>query len=706
MAFQYRYNTKIQFVNRYLEQKFTDFVRAEFNEKTSKYENKVIFNDETKRVNNIEKLLNYQKVKNRGYLFNEMDSINEIAKEKIMIFHTSTLDPSMNMPLSIDNEKEMLSILRNQHNVFKKYFNSLLEYNSYKEIDYKHIKVFELTDNINMHNHKIDFLDKAEDFKSYIESIYLARNKTNIGRVELAIDRETFMEKIRPMFINGEIVVRINNIYTPLTLVENRSKLKDGTIKYNVSIRESVKDGVKSNKIYFRMIETMGEEDNKHITKYLYSYLLKSTEKDRFDLDPTKETLIFKELNIKAKSLSHNFFSKTNVEIYKPVMDTLYNGITAYEKYGSGTNYTGMFKGMNEDDIKEIVSNKNHLFYYVGKCLDEKKIIIDKSENQYRKQFTKDVLMFVKKTLGAYVIKRGKESYYKFIDDNFHNKELIVLPRRTRMNREKTLKVRQERILDLTEGYINYLVDNGEIITNNEKIIFVKEEYNERGEVIGVNEHILRERELGKITSMDFEDDFERNYYMWEFHKDADISFRYSIKLQIDLINSLNKKLGIELLEYNDVEIIDSEDYLSQNEKEYFENREYLETLSVGINEELHNKLNMKRYYKELSDKDKIEFIMNNDRDMLMEFMNVEQELIRLGVDKDEIESYMCVYYEEYTEKEFAKYIKKYYSDVIKKVKNSFEEEETEESSLMTYDDFIKIFDQNILDGLKWTHNT
>jgi hypothetical protein len=305
---------------------------------------------------------------------NEIASISKISQDKIILFETSTVAPNLNVSLYTKTEEFLLEQWEKQHKEYNKYFKQISYTNRDNKLKYKNIRVYEFTKKHNLHSHKINMLNKIEEFPAYIKSIFLARNKTKIGRIEIAIDEETFINNVLPLFNNNKIIVRLKNVYTPLTIKQE---------KYNKEVHYTIKESIKEsggNKIYFRLIKDT-EQDKTHLTKYLFKYMLKTQDKkdENFQTIYNTETAIFKKLNRQQKVISDYFFSdKTSTEYLKYLNSIIYTNLIRYNKQKE--NYIGILKGLPQTFIEELNENKNHLIYYVGKLLNENRLYIDLTE--------------------------------------------------------------------------------------------------------------------------------------------------------------------------------------------------------------------------------------------------------------------------------------------------------------------------------------
>lgn len=335
----------------------------------------------TNRENNsyisLKDILKRQHIIKRSLIQNEISSINEIGKDKIIIFHTSTIDPILNISQKINNTKHLESQIKKQYEEFSKYFRTITKRNNDKGLNYKNIRVYELTKKLNIHCHKTDFLHNETDFIKYLESIVLGRNKNNIGRVELVLNID-FFKVIEQYFKDKKIKIRINNKYETLTISKRSIRFKKE--KQNIYIiNESIKG--KGNFIYFRTID-----DNKgngdHLTDYMFKYMLKSYDINEPNeiLKPrqkvSKETLIFSKLKIRQKIYSTNFFTdKLSKDELGKMNNKFYTLFKQVEQ-----NKKNVINEFNENDLTELQNGKKYLFYTISRMLEDKKLFIQKEE--------------------------------------------------------------------------------------------------------------------------------------------------------------------------------------------------------------------------------------------------------------------------------------------------------------------------------------
>lgn len=348
-----------------------------------------------------------QQMIRKSVIQNEINSINQIQQDKIVIFHTSTIDPVLNVSRKINDVKLLEEQIKKQYEEFSKYFRTITKRNHDKKITYKNIRVYELTKKLNIHCHKTDLLNGEKDFISYLESIILSRKKNQIGRVELVVNSD-FFEIVKQQFKNKEIKIRVNNKYEILTLMKRSIKFQ-GKRQHIFIIKETKKG--EGNFIYFRTIQDdkgMGQ----HLTDYMFKYMLKSFDYDEENkpLEPrskvSKETLVFSKLKLRQKIYSTNFFSD---KLPKDDLEKLNRRFFTFFKQ-LDNNRVNVLSYFNKNDFETISKGRRHLLYTLSEMLDDKRIFVVE-EN-------KTILLTEYKTIKS-IVRSEIEEYDKFNKDEF-----------------------------------------------------------------------------------------------------------------------------------------------------------------------------------------------------------------------------------------------------------------------------------------------
>lgn len=355
-------------------------------------------------------LIHGKELVRNAVLQNEINSINLLTKNNITIFKTTTLNPNMNVTFNKNSFEEEL---KKQHKTFSKFFNAIYFNNKKKELKYKSIRVYELSEKFNLHNHKIDFLENIEQFNDYITSIILARRKFEVGRVEIVFNEEHFA-RVREMFKNGEVKIRVDNKYITLRLYKNHYNKKGDT--YFIS--NTNKD--KSNNIYIRTVKDK-LNNKEHMTKYLFKYLLKTYSREKEHID----NIIFQQFKIRRKTYSQKFFG-FNMEILEKINMRLFTYFKQKENH-QATN----LDILKVEDLNELLDNKNNLYFTISKMITERKFY-------YEEEI--DHLLYVvhKEKYEEFIDFNSKYEFEQFFDQFLFDAEVLL--NRNHKNEEERLK--------------------------------------------------------------------------------------------------------------------------------------------------------------------------------------------------------------------------------------------------------------------------
>lgn len=279
---------------------FKNFIKTEFKKKHTKNLNYLKSKLLTYKDNNQNRAFTlydkyvFEKKTIKAKVQDEITSVSLAMKNKIVVFNTPTLSPELNLNSNKNNTIEKISNqLKKQYEEFQKYSKKLRNYNyrENKEIKlfkFKSVSAFEVTKKVNIHRHNIDLVNDFEDLLIYLRVILLKRKDLKIGRIELAID-----EEIVNKLVYTKQQIKINNKYQDLTF-KYSEKLKGYII-------ENSKKGA-GNFVYIKPIKDLSK-DKTHLTKYLFKYLLKSSNETSLD------SMIFSYLGFKQKQYTHNFFT-------------------------------------------------------------------------------------------------------------------------------------------------------------------------------------------------------------------------------------------------------------------------------------------------------------------------------------------------------------------------------------------------------------
>ncbi len=269
------------------------------------YYSKVKISDDTKSFSLLE-LHEFNKIKDKAIQQTVIRSFDTLFQDKIMIFETATIDPSLNienitnLTNSITTNKQLVSdCIKNQYQEFKRFNRHFKNYN----INAPTVYTYELTSSYNLHNHKIKFIETNE-LKTYIKSLLLSRNKSNIGRVEIKVD-------IRNEYLLKEL---FNDFYIRYG---NGKKEKLSLRKFQDTLYIPQSKISAGNMVYFKFIKPEEENDNKYIAKYIFKYLNKSSSY------LSKEQVVFSELKIRSVQYSKQFFGFNKSKLFK-IVDAVY----------------------------------------------------------------------------------------------------------------------------------------------------------------------------------------------------------------------------------------------------------------------------------------------------------------------------------------------------------------------------------------------
>lgn len=408
-----------KFIENYLVELQKEFYLKEY-EILNNAHRQIFTHKENNTFLSLKDIFKKQQIVKRSVIQNEINSINQVQQDKIIIFHTSTIDPVLNLPRKIDNAELLEEQIKKQYEEFNKYFRTITKRNNDKKITYKNIRVYELTKKLNLHCHKTDFLNSENDFIRYLEAIILSRKNNNIGRVELVVNAG-FFEAIQKLFKDKQIKIRVNNKYEVLSLMKRSIKFQGE--KQSVYIVKETKKG-EGNFIYFRTIL-----DNKgtgqHLTDYMFKYMLKSfdfNEENKL-LEPrskvSKETLIFSKLKLRQKIYSINFFTD---KLQKDDLEKLNGRFFTFFKQRE-RNQINILSYFNKDDFNFINNGRRDLFYTLSKMLEDKRIFIVQEENILLTEYKK-IKMIIRSNIDLYNISK-KEDFFEFVKEKYMDSKYL-----------------------------------------------------------------------------------------------------------------------------------------------------------------------------------------------------------------------------------------------------------------------------------------
>lgn len=255
------------------------------------YAKTIILNSRNKLCT-LENINDYNEKIKPALIENEINSIYRTLDKKIAIFKTTTLNPNYNISTEQSN-KEIDKQLKIQYKQLKDYHQFKNQFKiKDKRLKNQGVKIYDLTEALNIHTHSIDILKSKEDLEHYIKSVIYAKKKFDIGRIELCITKYA-LKHIKKLFKDFQI--RVNNRYLTLNLkcekgiyiIEEQGKIEEGSY------------------IYFKLLDK-NKDSKKNLIRYFYKDILS----ERYDKKPTKEHLIFSKLGIRIKQFTKDFFNR------------------------------------------------------------------------------------------------------------------------------------------------------------------------------------------------------------------------------------------------------------------------------------------------------------------------------------------------------------------------------------------------------------
>ncbi|MCT7524069.1 hypothetical protein N5T77_03355 [Aliarcobacter cryaerophilus] len=261
--------------------------------KQLQYEKTIIFKSK-KGIYTLEEVNDYKEKTKPALIENEINSIYRSLDKKIAIFKTTTLNPNYNISTEQSNPKEIDKQLKIQYQQLKNYHQFKNQFKiKDKRLENQGVKIYDLTEALNIHTHSIDILKSKEDLEHYIKSIIYSKKKFDIGRIELCITKYT-LKHIQKLFCKN-FQIRVKNRYVTLNL---RCEKGDYIIEEQGKIE-------KGNYIYFKLLDK-NKDSKKNLIRYFYKNILQ----ERYTKTPTKEHLIFSKLGIRIKQFTKDFFNR------------------------------------------------------------------------------------------------------------------------------------------------------------------------------------------------------------------------------------------------------------------------------------------------------------------------------------------------------------------------------------------------------------
>lgn len=302
--------------------------------KQLQYEKTIIFKSK-KGIYTLEEVNDYKEKTKPALIENEINSIYRSLDKKIAIFKTTTINPNYNISTEQSN-KEIDKQLKIQYKQLKNYHQFKNQFKADgKRLENQGVKIYDLTEALNLHTHSIDILKSKEDLEHYIKSVIYAKKKFDIGRIELCITKYA-LKHIKKLFKDFQI--RVNNRYLTLNLkcekgiyiIEEQGKIEEGSY------------------IYFKLLDK-NKDSKKNLIRYFYKDILS----ERYDKKPTKEHLIFSKLGIRIKQFTKDFFNR---KVQKHIL------------YRTNNKLFLMIKRNNEDiQLSPTTKDLKSFIFYVAK---------------------------------------------------------------------------------------------------------------------------------------------------------------------------------------------------------------------------------------------------------------------------------------------------------------------------------------------------
>ncbi|MGJ0357699.1 hypothetical protein [Aliarcobacter cryaerophilus] len=259
--------------------------------KQLEYGKTIIFKSKN-RTFTLEDSNNYNEKIKPALIENEINSIYRSLDKKIAIFKTTTINSNYNLSNEQSN-KEIDKQLQIQYKQLKDYHQFKNQFKiKDKRLKNQGVKIYDLTEALNLHTHSIDILKSKEDLEHYIKSVIYAKKKFDIGRIELCITKYA-LQHIKKLF--EDFKIRVKNRYITLNLrcekgdyiIEEQGKIEEGSY------------------IYFKLLDNK-KNSKKNMIRYFYKNILQ----ERYTKTPTEEHFIFSKLGIRIKQFTKDYFNR------------------------------------------------------------------------------------------------------------------------------------------------------------------------------------------------------------------------------------------------------------------------------------------------------------------------------------------------------------------------------------------------------------
>ncbi|TLS96820.1 hypothetical protein [Aliarcobacter cibarius] len=402
--------------------------------KQAEYASNILFTSKNATYT-LEEVNEYKRKTKPRLINNEISSIHRELDKKIAIFQIRTINPKFNIPSNVLIEKEIDRHLKLQYQQFNEYFDYM---NNFKvkgnRLNKQYVRIYELTEALNIHLNSIDILQSKEHLEHYLKSVIFSKMKNSIGKIELIITEYT-LKHLKKLFNNFQI--RVKNSYKKLSLKQY------GKYFYIEGIGCKLEEG-----IYFKLFTK--EEDSKlKLIKYFYKNILE----ERYTQKPTREHLVFEKLKMRIKQFSKDFF---NAKIEKHIL------------YRTNNKLFLMAKNKNKEiQLSPTQKDKKSFLYYTASLF--RRHILRREKNEEidfiylcKKDKWIDILnlktyekeCFLESSLNNVDIYRQKDYLSKF-DKNIKQffKELSIKKIQTRGNFIKNYKLKEFYL----EGFVSKL---------------------------------------------------------------------------------------------------------------------------------------------------------------------------------------------------------------------------------------------------------
>ena len=241
----------------------------------------------------LENINNHNEKIKPALIENEINSIYRTLDKKIAIFKTTTLNPNYNISTEQSNPKEIDKQLKIQYKQLKNYHQFKNQFKiKDKRLKNQGVKIYDLTEVLNLHTHSIDILKSKENLEHYIKSVIYAKKKFDIGRIELCITKYA-LKHIKKLF--KDFKIRVKNRYITLNLRSEKGV-------YIIEEQGKIEEG---NYIYFKLLDNK-KNSKKNMSRYFYKNILQ----ERYTKTPTEEHTIFSKLGIRIKQFTNDFFNR------------------------------------------------------------------------------------------------------------------------------------------------------------------------------------------------------------------------------------------------------------------------------------------------------------------------------------------------------------------------------------------------------------